>query len=87
MNPRSDSASEWEPFHDGEIWILGAVVWLWNASWKEPRLAMASPDEDEMGEWIYSSGERVGGKGGPWPTHCCRPLAPAPPQISTEFAG
>jgi hypothetical protein len=87
MNTHSDLAPLWETFDDGEMWILGAVFWVWNASWKEPRLAIASPDDEEMGDWIYSTGEKVGVKGEPWPTHCCRPLAPALPQDSTEFAG
>ncbi len=79
MNAHTDRASYWEPFDDGEMWIPGAILWLWGASWKEPRLALASPDDDKMGDWIYPSGEQVGAKGEPWPTHCCRPLAPTPP--------
>jgi hypothetical protein len=87
MNTRSDQTLRWEPFDDGEMWIVGAALWLWNPSWEKPRLAIASADDDAMGDWIYPSGEKVGGKGEPWPTHCCRPLAPPPPQSSTEFAG
>lgn len=85
MNPSSDAASSWEPFDDGEKWWAGAVLWLWNPAWEEPRLAIADPEEP--GDWLYANGSHsyahgvtVGAAGEPWPTHCCRPMAPLAPQ-------
>ncbi|WP_432262966.1 hypothetical protein [Cupriavidus sp. TMH.W2] len=68
----------WEAFDPAACWWAGAVLWLWEASWAAPRLAVA--DEDEGGEWHYARGGRVGAGGAPSPTHCSVPVAPLPPQ-------
>lgn len=73
----------WVEFDDGDMWYAGAILWLWEASWKGPRLAVA--DEDDCGEWHYERcGGTVGECGETYPTHCCRPIVPRPPKVQDE---
>jgi hypothetical protein len=81
MSASNVSEALWVPFEDGDMWCPGVVLWLWEASWKEPRLAIASHDEDEMGDWKYARGNtEVGAAGETWPTHCSVLVAPVSPQ-------
>lgn len=72
----------WHPFDDGEMWWAGEVVWLWEASWEKPRLAIADPEDP--GEWSYIRGKKVGEDGEAWPTHCSYPVAPAFPMAHND---
>ena len=75
----TESQHRWEEFDDGEAWVFGAILWLWEASWKSPRLAIADGDG---GGWRYiDRGVSVGECGEVFPTHCCLPVAPLLPAV------
>ncbi|WP_127837855.1 hypothetical protein [Paraburkholderia fungorum] len=68
---------EWEEFCAGECWWAGVVLWLWEATWAAPRLAIA--DDEDLGEWRYVRGDKLNDNDEAYPTHCCKPVAPLPP--------
>jgi len=61
------------------LWCeTGDIVWLWEASWRVPRLAVA--DDNGGSEWHYECGAKVGADGERYPTHYSAPIAPQPPR-------
>lgn len=69
----------WTEFREGEDWFAGRVIWLWEASWKEPRLAIA--DEEEGAVWHYAKCQGIVGECGEvFPTHCFSSVPPRPPK-------
>lgn len=68
---------EWRKFDDGEEWFSGRVLWVWAPSWKKPRLAIADRGDDF--DWFFQDGPRLDDSNVEFPTHCCDPVAPAPP--------
>jgi len=76
--PHAQEKTVWVEFDDGEMWFAGVILWLWEASWDAPRLAIA--DQDDAGNWLYENCRGVVGEcGETYPTHCSVPVVPLPP--------
>lgn len=79
----SPAPSTWQPFDPGEEWFAERALWVWEASWPDPRLAIAM-DDDDMGEWAYTNGVKIGSAGEPEPTHFCEPNIPTMPSMQDD---
>jgi len=78
INKTGQTEIVWEEFCAGECWWAGVVLWLWEATWDAPRLAIA--DDEDLGEWRYVRGGRLDDDDKAYPTHCSKPIAPLPPK-------